>query len=160
MHGPCVQSQRKYLDPIRVQWTQTVKKISGVNGLNKFFHLCAQEYFVLWTVEDTPSGTEWRVKEDTTPVTFQFTHAYRSTKTCIQRGRHPNAWIHNHKLVTVFKLICSWILIKKLLYLCCICLSKLLKHIVGKLGVPNPMKTLKIPNHFQLLANLAFNAIH
>ena len=77
--------------------------------VKQIFHLCAQEYFVLWTVEDTPSGTEWRVKEETTPATFQFTHAYRSTKTCIQRGRHPNAWIHNQKLVTVFKFICSWI---------------------------------------------------
>lgn len=38
------------------------EEIPEVDGLNKFFHLCAQQYFVLWTVEDTPSGTERRVK--------------------------------------------------------------------------------------------------
>ncbi len=64
------------------------------------------------------------------PGTSQFTHAYRHTKTCIQREKASKLPEYIIKAsFTVLKFICSCILIMKLLFF--VCLSSMIKHIIG-----------------------------
>lgn len=73
----CAISKQVYRSYQSSMNTNSMKR-SGVNGLNKCFHLCAQQYFVLWTAEDAPLGKEWRVKNDTMPCNFSV-HTHLQT---------------------------------------------------------------------------------